>query len=409
MISCQLEEDGMADCFVTNIRLDDGFSGGILIEDKRIAALVPTGAPAPRASRTIDGRGLLAIPALVDGHTHLDKTLAGGPWLPHQAAAHRMSRIETEKTIWPMLNRSVEQRATALLDWCIGHGTAHVRTHVDIDLEGGLSKLEGVRAAKAAREGEVTVQIVAFPQSGILRCPGVADLLDQAVQNGADLVGGLDPAEIDRDVKGHLDAVFGIADRRDVGVDIHLHEAGELGLYSLDQICERTAALGLGGKVTVSHGFCLGQVPLDKQKAMADRMAKAGVGLATHGGGGAAIPPLELLHAHGVLVFAGNDNVRDTWNPIGTADMLERATMISWRADYRRDEQLRYAFDLASGHAARALGCPAMAIEVGDAASFALVEAENIPAAVAAHPRRELVFHEGRVVGREGKRVTAAA
>lgn len=408
MMARQPEEGAMADCFVTNIRLDDGFAGGILIEGDRIAALVPAGAPAPKARETIDGRGLLAIPALVDGHMHLDKTLAGGPWLSHQAEPHRMSRIETDKKIWPMLNRSVEQRATALLDWCIGHGTAHVRTHVDIDLEGGLAKLEGVLAAKAAREGEVTVEIVAFPQSGIMRCPGVADLLDQAVQSGADLVGGLDPLEIDRDIKGHLDTVFAIADRRGKGVDIHLHEPGEMGLHSLDQICERTTALGLGGKVTVSHGFCLGSAPPDKQKAMADRMAKAGVGLVTHGGAVWAVPPLELLHAHGVLVFAGNDDVRDTWNPIGTADMLERATMICWRADYRRDEQLRFAFDLCSGHGARALGREVPAIAAGAPASFALVEAEHIPAAVAGHPRRELVLHRGRVVGRDGKRVAAA-
>ncbi|WP_162914597.1 amidohydrolase [Desertibaculum subflavum] len=405
----QPEEGAMADCFVANVRLDDGFAGGFLIDKGRIAALVTAGAPAPHAKQTIDGHGLLAIPALVDGHMHLDKTLAGGPWLAHQAEPQRMSRIETDKKIWPMLNRSVEQRATALLDWCIGHGTAHVRTHVDVDLEGGLSKLEGVLAAKASRAGEVTVEIVAFPQSGIMRCPGVADLLDRAVQSGADLVGGLDPLEIDRDVKGHLDTVFEIADHRAKGVDIHLHEPGEMGLHSLDQICERTTALGLGGKVTVSHGFCLGSAPPDKQKAMADRMAKAGVGLVTHGGAVWAVPPLELLHEHGVLVFAGNDDVRDTWNPIGNADMLERATMICWRADYRRDTQLRFAFELCSGHGARALGQPVPAIAVGADASFALVEAEHIPAAVAGHPRRELVLHRGRVVGRDGKRVPAAA
>jgi cytosine deaminase len=106
----------------------------------------------------------------------------------------------------------------------------------------------------------VSVQIVAFPQSGVMRCPGVFDLLDAAIRNGADLVGGIDPLEIDRDPKGQLDGIFAIAGRHGVGLDIHLHEPGEMGLFNVQEICARTKALGLGGKVTISHGFCLGGI-----------------------------------------------------------------------------------------------------------------------------------------------------
>ena len=101
-----------------------------------------------------------------------------------------------------------------LIEQCVAHGTAHLRTHVDIDLESGLAKLEGVLAARERYCDRATVQIVAFPQSGVMRCPGVLDLLDAAVRNGADLVGGIDPLEIDRDPKGQLDGIFAIAARR---------------------------------------------------------------------------------------------------------------------------------------------------------------------------------------------------
>jgi cytosine/adenosine deaminase-related metal-dependent hydrolase len=237
----------------------------------------------------------------------------------------------------------------------LARGTAHLRTHVDIDLESRLAKLDGVLAARERHRCRASVQIVAFPQSGVMRCPGVLDLLDAAVRSGADLVGGIDPLEIDRDPKGQLDGIFAIAARHGVGLDIHLHEPGEMGLFNVREICTRTRALGLCGKVTISHGFCLGDITERKAAVAAEAMAEAGVALVTHGAGGLTLPPLEMLRAAGVLVFAGNDDIRDTWSPYGTGDPLERAAIISWKADFRRDDQVA-AFDLVSAAGARALG-----------------------------------------------------
>jgi cytosine deaminase len=149
----------------------------------------------------LDIGGDLVLPGLVDGHMHLDKTLMGLPWMAHMAGPTRMSRIETDKTILAHLPVSTEERAGNLIEACVARGTAHLRTHVDIDLETRLLKLEGVLAARERHRGRVSVQIVAFPQSGVMRRPGVLDLLDAAVCEGADLVGGIDPLEIDLDPK----------------------------------------------------------------------------------------------------------------------------------------------------------------------------------------------------------------
>jgi cytosine/creatinine deaminase len=97
-----------------------------------------------------------------------------------------MSRIETDKTILPYLAVSTEERAGNLIETCVARGTAHLRTHVDIDLESRLAKLDGVLAARERYCGQASVQIVAFPQRGVMRCPGVLDLLDAAVRSGAD-------------------------------------------------------------------------------------------------------------------------------------------------------------------------------------------------------------------------------
>jgi cytosine/adenosine deaminase-related metal-dependent hydrolase len=313
-----------------------------------------------------------------------------------------MSRIETDKRVLPYLPVSTEERAGNLIEACVARGTAHLRTHVDIDLESRLAKLDGVLGARERYRGLVTVQIVAFPQSGVMRCPGVLDLLDAAVRSGADLVGGIDPLEIDRDPKGQLDGIFAIAARRGVGLDIHLHEPGEMGLFNVQEICARTRALGLGGKITISHGFCLGDITEKKAAAAAEMMAEAGVALVTHGAGGLTLPPLEILRAAGVLVFAGNDDIRDTWSPYGTGDLLERAAIIGWKGDFRRDDQIETAFDLVSAAGAKALGVANYGVKVGAAATLFTIAASGVPEAVAAHPPRKLVLFDGRIVARDG-------
>jgi hypothetical protein len=144
-----------------------------------------------------------------------------------------------------------------------------------------------------------------------------------------------------------------------------------MGLFNVQEICARTKALGLGGKVTVSHGFCLGGITERKAAEAAQTMAEAGVALVTHGAGGLTMPPIEMLRGAGVLVFAGNDDIRDTWSPYGTGDLLERAAIIGWKGDFRRDGQVEVAFDLISAAGAQALGIADYGVAVGAAANQA--------------------------------------
>ena len=398
------------DALLTRCRLADGRLVEIGVAGGRIATIGEGAAPSlSNRVPILDIDGDLVLPGLVDGHMHLDKTLMGLPWMPHAAGPTRISRIETDKTILPHRPVSTAERASNLIEVCVARGTAHLRTHVDIDLENRLLKLDGVLAARDRHRGRVSVQIVAFPQGGVMRCPGVLDLLDAAVCQGADLVGGIDPLEIDRDPKGQLDGIFAIAARHGVGLDIHLHEPGEMGLFNVQEICARTRALGLSGKVTISHGFCLGDITERKATAAAEMMVEAGVALVTHGAGGLTLPPLEMLRAAGVLVFAGNDDIRDTWSPYGTGDLLERAAIIGWKADFRRDDQIETAFDLVSAAGAKALGIADYGIAVGGAATLFTIAASGVPEAVAAHPPRKLVLFDGRIVACDGAMLPASA
>ncbi|MCK6453221.1 MAG: amidohydrolase [Alphaproteobacteria bacterium] len=388
---------------LANALLPDGRRAHVDLAGGRVAAIRAAAEPAGGTGvPVLDLAGALLLPGLCDGHLHLDKTLLGLPWVPHQAEPNRMSRIETDKKVLPNLPLKTAERAVNLIRRCVAQGSAHLRTHVDIDLESGLSKLEGVLEARARCAEFATVQIVAFPQSGVMRRPGTLALLDAAVGAGAALVGGIDPLEIDRDPKGQLDGIFAIAERRGVGLDIHLHEPGDMGLFNVQEICARTRAAGLQGKVTISHGFCLGDVPERKARAAAEAMAAAGVALVTHGAAGWALPPIAMLRQAGVTVFAGNDDIRDTWSPYGTGDVLARAALIGWRADFRRDDEVMIAYDLVTDAAARAMGIAEYGIKVGAPANFFTVAADCVPEAVAGHPPRQLVFHRGRIVAEDG-------
>jgi cytosine deaminase len=385
---------------IADALLADGRRVDVLIDDGTISEIAEAGT---LAGPTISLGGALLVPGFVDGHIHLDKTLLGLPFQPHRPGDTVAERIAREKELRRKLSYPVEERAKQLISRVVGHGTTALRSHVDIDTEVGLSGLHALLAVREAMRDLIDIQIVAFPQSGIVADPGTADLLDQAVRDGANLVGGLDPAGIDDDVTGHLDVIFGIAERRDVGVDIHLHDPGSLGCFELRQIAGRTAALGLGGRVAVSHAFALGDVGGKEFGRTAEALAGAGVAIMTNGPGPVPMPPVKRLVQAGVTVFAGSDNIRDAWSPYGNGDMLERAMLIGYRQGLLADADLELAFDLANAAAARVLGLASHGLRAGAGADLVAIEAASLAEAVATHPSRALVLKRGRVVARDGE------
>ena len=383
-----------------NATLPDGSRHDIEVEGGRISALLPA---STRATDAIDLSGTVVLPPLVDGHIHLDKTLLGLPWVPNQAAGNTvLDRIEAERRVRAARTVPEFETGSNLVRQVVASGTLHMRTHVDVDNQLGLRNLHEVLKIREHFRDLVTIEIVAFPQSGILRSPGTAELVDEAIAQGADLVGGLDPVGIDGDLDAHLDAIFAIAQRRGAGIDIHLHDGGDAGLAQILAVARRTEATGLQGKVAVSHAFALGSVATDSVTRAADTLARAGVAIMSHGPGGATIPPLKLLREHGVEVFGGSDNIRDAWSPFGNGDMLERAMLIGYRANFRHDEDLALALDMVTAAGARVLGLSDYGFRVGGPADFVTVEATTLAEAVATRKRRSLVVKSGRIVAKDG-------
>jgi cytosine/adenosine deaminase-related metal-dependent hydrolase len=244
---------------VRNVRPMNADAVDVHVVDGRIQALGPGLTAAPDAT-TIDGEGRLLFPGLIDAHTHMDKTLLGMGWYRNEVGPTLTDKIENERRLRRERGIDSHEQSSRHARLAIATGTTHIRTFVDIDTETKLSGFEGVAATREDFRDALDIQIVAFPQSGMLIRPGTVDLMETALQNGADVIGGLDPSAIDRDPAKHLDTIFALAEKYDVDVDIHLHEPGDLGAFSMELIAERTKALGWQGRVVISHAICLGGV-----------------------------------------------------------------------------------------------------------------------------------------------------
>jgi cytosine/creatinine deaminase len=395
------------DTLFTNAKFADGSINDIAIARGRIAAVSPAGTQNPAGAPAQDLGGALVVPGFVEGHIHLDTSFYGDAWKPHKPYTNGFN--VHERVTFQAQNFAeaapVEVRARNQLDLCIGHGSTHMRSHVTVDGAVGLRTLEKILAVREAYKDIIDIQLVAFPQNGILQSPGTAELLDEAVAMGADLVGGLDPASFDRDVEKHLDVVFGIAGKRGVGVDIHLHDNGTLGIFEIEQIAARSRALGMAGQVAISHAYALGDVPIEIVKRTADVLAESGIAIMTNAPGRRPFPPVALLRDAGVTVFGGSDNIRDSWWPYGDGDMLGRANMIGYRSGFNTDDELRIAFDVVTAAGAKALRLEGYGIAVGDKADFVTLNAQHVPEAVVAIPRGRSVYKNGKLVAQDGKLV----
>ena len=351
----------------------------------------------------IEGGGRLLFPGLVDAHTHMDKTLLGLPWHRHETGPALLDKIEGERRLRQEEGIDAHQQSTRHAERAIASGTTHIRSFADIDTDWELNGFRGLMQTREELKGAVTIQVVAFPQSGMLIRPGTVALMEQALMDGADVIGGLDPSTIDRDPKGHLDTIFNLAEKYNVDVDIHLHEPGELGAFDMELIAERTKAMGMQGRVVISHAFALGGVEPARLDGLIDLLLGNDIAIMSHGpSGGRPAPPVGQLRAAGVRMCAGNDGIQDAWGPLNRPEMLLRAYLIAYRNNFRRDDEIEDVINIITNGGADAMRISDYGFTEGKSADLLLIDAETHVSAVISQPTPWLVMKRGRITAREG-------
>jgi len=380
----------------------------IAVRDGTITAIEPH--LSGSAQQEIDAAGLLASPPFIDAHHHLDcaflcEEVNHSGTLEEAIAIN--ARIKHERSAEELF-----EKACRALDEALIHGTGWLRSHGDIDSVSGLKLMYPVLEAKEKYRGVVDVEFVTFPQLGLIRDPASVDYMRAAMQEGADVVGGMPHAEATmEDAARHIDICFEIAKEFDADIDMHVDETDDPNSRTLELLAEATIREGYQGRVTAGHCCSLAAQPDDYAKRVIDKVAEAEINVITNPlvnlylqGRGDAQPVRrgitrvkELLEA-GVNVACGLDDVKNIFFPYGRMDMLEVAMVTSITAHLTTPDLIQTAFDMPRSHAARTMRLIDYGIRVGAPADLVLFKADDPQDALRSHPPRHCVIRNGRIV-----------
>ncbi|EFI84200.1 amidohydrolase family protein [Listeria grayi] len=294
------------------------------VQDGKIIKIVAGELPATAGEEVIDMKGQLVLPGLVEKHCHLDKTKLGTDFEPVSPAKNIVERFESEISQLNALKIAPEKRTEALLDIEIDHGVSFFRSHVDVEPACGLDYLENVKRAIQKYKHPIGYELIAFPQHGFLRSESQS-LVRQALENGATIIGGVDPYTLDQDYKKSLEQKFEIAAEYQAGIDLHVHDRDEAGKATIKEIIRLTKAYNWQDKVSISHAFGLNDFTGEERKTVFQALADekihiiSSIPITPN-----TIPPLVELQSYGVPVHIGCDNVYDSWSAYGDGNIQEK-------------------------------------------------------------------------------------
>lgn len=398
--------------WLTNVRLEKGFiynekkiitgteteTCHILIEKGKISSIISAKESISDTNPQHDVKGLLMIPSFKEMHIHIDKTYYGGPWKACTPAVNGVkTRIQEEQALLPQLLPTAQERAEKMLDLVLGFGSTHIRTHCNVDPVIGLKNLEATVQALEGYKEKLSYEIVAFPQHGLLRSQSV-ELIKSAMKNGANLVGGVDPASIDENIERSLETIMDIAVESNSDIDVHLHDPDHLGLFTMQRLASLTEEAGWQGRVTVSHAIGLADLSVIEATSLAERFSELGISITS------TVPilrtiPIPLLHDKGVKVELGNDSITDHWSPFGIGDNLEKAGRLAERFRMIEEQSLAQSLQFITG-GTTPLNQSGVQVwpKLGDDANLVLVKASCSAEAVARRSKRAAVFFKGKLV-----------
>ena len=396
--------------WLTNVKLETGYTYeeakisqteteicSLLIEDGRIKRII-SGIAQEEGTLTFDANRLLVLPAFEEMHIHIDKTYYSGPWKACMPAENIFTRFNEEKTILPKQLATAQDRAENMLELLLRNGATNIRTHCNVDPVIGLRNLEATLAALGTYKDRLSGRIVAFPQHGLLRSNSM-QLVKDAMRMGAQLVGGVDPATVDNDIEKSLHTIMDIAVEFNADVDIHLHDANNLGTFTMKRLASLTEEAGWQGRVTISHALGLGGVTDKEAEEVAERLAALKIDITSTVPIGKQVIPIPLLDKKGVKVSLGNDSITDHWSPFGTGDMLQKANRLAERFGWSDERSLGKALRFITG-GKETLNNEGKRVwpNVGDEASFVLTNATCAAEAVARQTEKRVVMYKGNVV-----------
>jgi cytosine deaminase len=364
------------------------------------------------AAVTLDADGRMAVPGFVEPHIHLDKALIS------ERAPVNISGTLTEaiEILWNIKrNYTVDEiadRASRVLVQAVDNGISALRTHVDVDPIGGTRPAEGLIRARERFRDLIDIQIVAFPQEGIVKSPGTEALMRRVMKSGVDVVGGMPFNEASpQDSRRHIEIVFDIAREFDADIDMHVDETDDPMARTLEVLAELTIKNGWQGRVTAGHTCALASYPRNYADQVIGRLHEANVNMIANPATNLmlqgrlddypkrrGVTQVKELLAAGVNVACGQDCVHDTFYPFGQNDPLEIAFLLCHASQMSQPAEILTVMDMVTSNGAKALRIPDFRVAVGAVADLVVLDARDAREAFAARAPRRWVIRKGKLI-----------
>ncbi len=357
------------------------------------------------AHKVIDAEGKLVTESFVNGHLHLCKVYTLSMMDEAAMGAYTdgsmggaMTAIELAATVKEQYNESwIIENVRKALNLAVKFGNTHIRAFADTDTK---AKLEGVKALIRAREeykDRVKVEVVAFPQDGVVRDPGAEEYIEEAMKLGADVVGGIPWIEYtDADAQEHIDRMFAIAKKYDKPVSMLIDDAGDPTLKTLEMLAVTTIKNGWEGRVTAQHSRAMALYPEPYYRKIEYLLKRAQIGVVSDPQTGPLYARVKDLYKAGVRIALGQDDIADAYYPFGRNNMLEVAFLAAHLMWMNSRQEMEILYDLITTNAAQALGAEGHHLKEGGNADIVVLNAESVWEAIWNHEAPLYVIKAGQ-------------
>lgn len=386
------------------------------INNGKIAALDEGSIPA--GNRSIDAEGAMVSPAFIEPHFHLENSVMP-EYVNKSGTLGEAIRI-AEEIKDQLTAEDIMRRSTIALSEAILNGVLWMRDHTDVDEVAKLDLLKAVMAVREKFKEVIDIQIVAFPQFGLADNPESVDLVWQAMEAGADCVGGVPHREKDMDrAARQIEIAFEIALANDADIDMHVDETDDPYWHTLELLAEKTIETGYQGRVTAGH--CCSMAAWDEklfQRILA-KLVEAQVNICTNTPVNLVIqgresghpmrrgiPRVKDLLEAGVNVTCGQDDLQNMFYPFGNMDMLSVANFVAHTAHMSSEQEIKEAFDMPRYRAARVLRLDDYGLAEGSEANLVLFQANSAADALRKQPERSYVIRRGELLVKSERNLT---
>ncbi len=387
----------MAEILVKNA-LFDGNIVDILVDGKTISRISRSIAPKTDAA-VIDAKGGLVIPGFTDCHSHIDKAHLvdnGRAHYAHGTGADKGGFTRREKAGFTAEN--IYQRAEAVVKAAIASGTLFLRTNCDVDRYVGLKGIEALTALREKYKDDICIQIAAFAQEGIFQDDKTPGLLNEAMQMGADLVGGhtITCGEGAR----HIDFILDLAAKYGTEADFHLDESGNREHYLLPYLAGRMKEMGMCGRVNAIHMCTLSALTPDELANALELISGCGLKatIAPTAISTRNIAPVKALLKLGIPAGLGSDNIRDFFNPMGSGDIKQIAYLLTYLQAFFTAEEVNDIWSMITDRGAKVLNVD-YGLREGGPANLTVLPSGDISEIIAYQLQPSHLIRNGRLIG----------